>query len=445
MWGDSSGFVGTLDIGSDTIRSQKVHHGPISALDIATLPSPPALSTSPFPPTPPTPPGSGGIPNGNSMHIPNEKSGDKDMMSSIAAVGSGDSSVSILRVDDLSMLEPPMDVGMHVTSLAFSPNGSLLAIGGLGKETLILETSGWNVLERIPTPFAAWVTSLTFIRSSVPGIEGKDVLAIGYSPGRVQWYALQPTAKIGTTNLSAWANDMLGKETGEFLITGGMDGNITIIPFSNMTERRIITNDHPILSLDRAVPGYDIASSDSNGILHFWTFEEAVRIEEPKIVEPEPDTGLEPDVGIDGEERELSDGLKIGLMLISTILLIVALVSYLVGKGDPHLTSIPVARLIGDPSRKPTGDVPVQMENMGEGKELGTGKERQVKETKVINIFIRDSVINRSNLTLDGEEGPLNDEEGRLDGKEGPLDDEEGPLDETEDGTDTGSSEEYHV
>ena len=365
------------------------------------------------------------------------------MMSSIAAVGSGDSSVSILRVDDLSMVEPPMDVGMHVTSLAFSPNGSLLAIGGLGKETLVLETSGWDVLERIPTPLAAWVTSLTFTGSSVPGIEGKDVLAIGYSSGRVQWYTLQPTAKIGTTNLSAWANDMLVQETEEFLITGGMDGNITIIPFSNMTERRIITNDHPVLSLDRAVPGYDIASMDSNGTLHFWTFEEAVRIEEPKIMEPEPDTELEPDVGIDGGERELSDGLKIGLMLITTILLIVALVSYLVGNGDPHLTSIPVARLIEDTSRT----------SLQEGKEMKQRKaEGQEKETKVINIFIKDSVINRSNLSLDGEEGPLDDQEGRLDGKEGPLDDQEGrldgkegPLDETEDWTDAGFSEEYHV
>jgi len=391
IWGDSAGCVGTVDVNTGIINSEEIHHGAITSIRLspASLPHP---------------------------------STDKDEKAElVAAVGSEDSTISILRVNDLARIKELTDPGAPVFDLAFSSDGSLLAAGGLGTETMIYNSSDWSVEDRIPTPTASWVTALTFVGPDPSLNESNDILVIAYSSGRVEWHTIQPIGLLHITNLSAWANDLLVLDEGSTLILGGMDGNITLISIEGIAEKvreydekgdtegpgsqdtdqspnsshpsystvkngergrgdiSVIENDHPVFSISSSGHYYDFASTDANGTLCFWNIEDA----QPIVLAPEPGPGS----GTTDYDGGSTDALVTALILVSVMGVLVALVTYAVSKDPVAVRTIPTAKLIAPPPRK---TVPK--------------KDQNESSSKVINIFIRDSVINRSNFSIEDED-----------------------------------------
>ena len=400
LWGDESGNVGILDTETGESTSRSIHHGPITSIVIPRIDTTPQESNDPLSPPTHNPT------NSESESISNQN----NRYCGISAVGSEDSTISIISLGNLSQQELLTDVGAPITSLDFSSNGSYLAAGGLGRDIIVYSTHDWKIIQRIPIPAQNWITAMSFTDADPSPAFRLDLLCIGYSSGTLTWYSIGAPESIMTTNLTAWANTLLFLEEESMMIAGGMDGNVTLISIDDLWEpsedrqgnaegvRSVIELEHPVASLGLSSFGYDFSTCDTNGTLSYWTVEDALPVEESS--DPEPYVA-------NGEYTTDSTGAFLAwIILVITLGSLVGTVTFIMSNntGPKEFIprgqrQIPLARLIDSPS------IPIS-----NGRQKASEPERSAshdpgkkQESKVINIFIKDSVINRSNLMLDEE------------------------------------------
>ena len=427
LWGDTSGLVGTFDPDSTWIRSEQLHHGAVNAM--VFLGSGVGIE---FPDHPDTPASSD--PTGSQ----------EGSMQGTFAIGSDDASVSIIAIGqgmEIDQIESLNDAGYPIRDLALSPDGQMLAIGGLGQEVIVYETMNWTIEQMIPTPAGSWVTALAWYSKSEP-VKGSDtptdLIGIALSSRKMEWYNATDWEWNATTNLSSWATDTLSVMENGVLVLGGMDGNLTILNTDKLNETLTIPGEEPIVSLGEGSGSYEIAAADSNGTLRFRHLGEAVETV-PPIVEPEVNEEEAVDESVHVRDRSEIDWMEVlyGILIFMPIVLSLFVVSVLASRHEQSPSRIPVARAVRSEWNSELGEKGVgnrirngtenRMGNgagNGIGNETGNGVgngmrigknglftdsvdpapengENGTGGSKVVNIYIRDSVINRSNLLME--------------------------------------------
>lgn len=385
LWGDSSGKVGTLDPVTNEQKAVQAHHGSITAIE-------------PLPRTDTE----GEDLKGDSKGI-NQSTGENDLDGEGQiptpnfefAVASEDSTITIMESTNLTKVRTLTDNGAPIFDLTLSQDGRYLAAGGLGREVLVYDTDSWSVHQRKPVSSGSWVTALTW-RPSEPDQTGSgeeeqnETLGIALSSRRIEWFQLDSSDHSSTTNLSSWANDLWWLEDENVLIAAGMDGNLTIINSEDPEKRKVIEGEHPVMSICKGSGDYDLAAADTNGTLRFLMIEDAVPVESEKPIQPEP-VPDDPIQDADYEDSGMDGELLLGLIILIPIVIIIVIVSYVGWVKEMPKYQIPVARAVSPPPKR----APVTVK--------GSTDRKKKEESKVINIFIKDSVINRSNLLLDEE------------------------------------------
>ncbi len=199
----------------------------------------------------------------------------------ILASGSGDHSVILWDVESEQPLGPSLTGHTgEVSSLAFSPDGQILASSGSWDETIIL----WDVAagESIGQPLIGhsdWVSSVAFHPDG-------QTLASGGGSEIILWDAATrepldslPTGHTGAVNSVAFSPD------GQVLASGGSDGTIILWDMATREPLEPVLKGHtgPVNSVAFSPDGRNLVSGGSDATIILWDVESGQSIEPPLI------------------------------------------------------------------------------------------------------------------------------------------------------------------
>lgn len=164
-------------------------------------------------------------------------------------------------------------VDTTVTSLAFNPAGTVLALGGGGGHLHFWDLTTLTtpqLLSQVTTAHTATVTSLAFNPSGT-------VMASGSHDTKVLlWNVQQPTAVTQLSEITehtAAVNTLTFSPSGEVLASGGNDQNIILWDVSTPTSPRqthTLPGQATIKALAFSPDGQTLVSGDSNGQGQVW-------------------------------------------------------------------------------------------------------------------------------------------------------------------------------
>jgi len=227
-WGDSGGKVGTLNITSREKSHINVHDARVSSLDVS-----------------------------------------RDGMMIVA--GSEDSTVSVMYASNLSHRLSLTGMGSMVTDIAFSQDGTLLAVGGLSKEVHLYNTTSWERERSIETT-GSWTTALEFAETG-----SGSFLVAGDSSGTLLFYNLTASKTDLAITLDSWSNELLYLSSAGLLVAGQQDGTISFIRMSDWQGDVVFQElsqsfdtGAAIYSLTSVDNSIILVSGGSDGVLRLW-------------------------------------------------------------------------------------------------------------------------------------------------------------------------------
>lgn len=155
---------------------------------------------------------------------------------SIAAVGDGDGSVSVFKVDGLSMIQSFPAHESPVTAIALSMDGARVATGGSDSTVRVFEVETGNQLAG-PIGHDAQV-------SCVAASPDLSTFATGTVRGRLHvWDAQTGAMRYAVTANPGSVNRLEFSKQGDTIIAAGQDGNVLFFDAKDGTEKKRVAGD----------------------------------------------------------------------------------------------------------------------------------------------------------------------------------------------------------
>ncbi|HEY2508205.1 MAG TPA: helix-turn-helix domain-containing protein [Streptosporangiaceae bacterium] len=187
------------------------------------------------------------------------------------AAGSADGTVSVWTLPT-----PVLVTGKLATSVAYSPDGRQLAVGGYGVQT-------WNAAKRSliasqPAPAGSYVNGLAYAPRG-------GMLAAAYSDQSVQLWrtsdGLQPLGMPFKVTASGNAESVAFSPDGSLLATAGDDGTVRLFSLADPAHPRQLASVHDsgtyVYSVAFAPDGKVLAATSTDDLTRLWNVADPAR------------------------------------------------------------------------------------------------------------------------------------------------------------------------